>query len=174
MAWSFFWDNKAEPVPNKTDLIKKEGSFVDEFGSIPITIWNNQIETEEEGLYEIKNTRLWQFKGEKYISAVTDTAFNKLTENLPLIPQLKIKDTKEEIKTNEITCDHIQSVDITVFYNCVKSAKKSNFNKDKLMLGFRNCRSRFLIKNSTKTTTARVSVKKNCANNMVFIIFFVI
>ena len=103
---------------------------------------------------------------------MTDTAFNKLTENLPLIPQRKSKDTKEEIKTNKITCDHIQSVDITVFYNCVKSAKKSNFNKDKLMLGFRNCRSRFLIKNSTKTTTAHVSVKKNCANNMVFIIFF--
>ena len=35
-----FGDNKAEPVPNKTDLIKKEGSFVDEFGNIPITIWN--------------------------------------------------------------------------------------------------------------------------------------
>ena len=33
-----FGDNKAESVPNKTDLIEKEGSFVDEFGSIPITI----------------------------------------------------------------------------------------------------------------------------------------
>ena len=155
-----FGDNKAEPVPNKTDLIEKEGSFVDEFGSITITIWNKQIETGEEGLYEIKNIRLWQFKGEKYISAVTDTAFNKLTENLPLIAQRKIKDTKEEIKTNKITCDHIQSVNITVFYNSVESAEKSNFNKDKLMLGFRNCRWRFLIKNSTKTTTAHVSVKK--------------
>ena len=53
-----FGDNKAEPVPNKTDLIEKEGSFVDEFGSITITIWNKQIETGEEGLYEIKNIRL--------------------------------------------------------------------------------------------------------------------
>ena len=53
-----FGDNKAEPVPNKTDLIKKKGSFVDECGSIPIMIWNKQIETEEEGLYEIKNIRL--------------------------------------------------------------------------------------------------------------------
>ena len=65
-----FGDNKAEPVPDKTDLIKKKGSFVDEFGSIPIMIRNKQIETEEEGLYEIENIRLWQFKGEKYISAV--------------------------------------------------------------------------------------------------------
>ena len=53
-----FGDKKAEPVPNKTYLIKKKGSFVDEFGSIPIMIWNKQIETEEEGLYEIKNIRL--------------------------------------------------------------------------------------------------------------------
>ena len=53
-----FGDNKAEPVPNKTDLIKKKGSFVDECGSIAIMIWNKQIETEEEGLYEIKNIRL--------------------------------------------------------------------------------------------------------------------
>ena len=82
-----FGDNKAEPVPNKTDLMKKKGSFVDEFGSIPIMIWNKQIETEEEGLYEIKNIRLWQFRGEKYISAVTDTPFNKFAENLSLIPQ---------------------------------------------------------------------------------------
>ena len=122
-----FGDNKAEPVPNKTDLIKKKGSFVDECGSIPIMIWNKQIETEEEGLYEIKNIRLWQFKGEKYISAVTDTPFNKFAENLSLIPQRKIKDTKEEIKTNEITGDHIQSVDITVSYKLL--SHQDGFNK---------------------------------------------
>ena len=49
-----FGDNKAEPVP-KTDLIKKEGSFVHEFGTMPITIWNKQIQTVEEGFYEMKN-----------------------------------------------------------------------------------------------------------------------
>ena len=48
-----FGDNKAEPVPNKTDLIKKEGSFVHEFGTMPITIWNKQIETVEEDFYEM-------------------------------------------------------------------------------------------------------------------------
>ena len=50
-----FGDNKAEPVPNKTDLIKKEGSFVYEFGTMLITIWNKQIEKVEEGFYEMKN-----------------------------------------------------------------------------------------------------------------------
>ena len=106
-----FGDNKAEPVPNKTDLIKKEGSFVDEFGTMPITIWNKQIETVEEGFYEIKKIRLQQFKGEKYISTVTGTVFNELNENLPRISQQKIKDPKEKLKTKEITCDNIQSVD---------------------------------------------------------------
>ena len=106
-----FGDNKAEPVPNKTDLIKKDGSFVDEFGTMPITIWNKQIETVEEGFYEIKNIRLQQFKGEKYISTVTGTVFNKLNENLPRISQQKIKDPKEKLKTKEITSDNIQSVD---------------------------------------------------------------
>ena len=99
-----FGDNKAQPVPNKTDLIKKEESFVGKFGTMPITIYNKQIEIVEEGFYEIKNVCLWQFKGEKYISAVTDTMFNKLTEKLLHISQQKIKDAKEKLKTNEITC----------------------------------------------------------------------
>ena len=44
-----FGDRGVEPVPTKTDLIKREGSFVDEFGNIPITLWNEQIESTEEG-----------------------------------------------------------------------------------------------------------------------------
>ena len=37
-----FGENKAQPFPTKTDRIKREGSFVEEFGNIPITIWNKQ------------------------------------------------------------------------------------------------------------------------------------
>ena len=121
-----FGDNKAEPVSNKTDLIKKEGSFVHEFGTMPMTIWNKQIETVEEGLLHIS--------------------------------QQKIKDAK--LKANKITCDNIQSVDITVFYNCVTCSKKVQFQQGSPMLRCMNWRSRFLIKNSTKTTTTRISIKK--------------
>ena len=78
-----FGDSKAKPVPNKTDLIKKEGSFMNEFGTIPMTLWNKQIQTLQESFYEIKNIRVRKFKGEKYISALTNTVFNKLNENLP-------------------------------------------------------------------------------------------
>ena len=93
---------------------------------------------------------------------MTDTVFNKLNENLPHISRQKIKDPKEELKTKEITCDNIQSVDITVFYNCVTCSKKVQFQQGSWspMLRCLNCRSRFLIKNSTKSTRARISIKK--------------
>ena len=94
-----FGDNKAQPVATKTDLIKREGPFVDEFGNIPITIWNKHIESKQEGFYEIQNIRLHQFKGEKYLSSAIDTVFNKLTENLPHISEQEIKDAKDELKT---------------------------------------------------------------------------
>lgn len=40
-----FGENKAQPFPTKTDLIKRERSFVDEVGNIPITIWNEHIKS---------------------------------------------------------------------------------------------------------------------------------
>ena len=155
-----FGDRGVEPVPTKTDLIKREGSFVDEFGNIPIALWNEQIESTEEGFYEIHNIRLRQFKGVKYLSSARDTVFNKLTEKLPEISEKQIKHAKDELKTNEITRDNIQSVDIMVFYNCVSCSKKVQFQQNSPMLRCMNCNSRFLIKNSTKTTTARISVKE--------------
>ena len=111
--------------------------------------------------YEIHNIRLRQFKGVKYLSPARDTVFNKLTENLPEISEKQIKRAKDKLKTNEITCDNIQSVDIMVFYNCVtkKKVKKVQFQQNLPMLRCMNCNSRFLI-NSTKTTTARISVKE--------------
>lgn len=155
-----FGDRGVESVSTKTDLIKREGSFVDEFGSIPITLWNEQIESTEEGFYEIHNIRLRQFKGVKYLSSARDTVFNKLTENLPEISEKQIKRAKDELKTNEITCNNIQSVDIMVFYNCATWSKKVQFQQNSPMLRYMNCNSRFLIKNSTKTTTACISVKE--------------
>ena len=128
--------------------------------NIPITLWNEQIESTEEGFYEIHNIRLRQFKGVKYLSSARDTVFNKLTENLPEISEKQIKRAKDELKTNEITCDNIQNVNIIVFYNCVTCSKKVQFQQNSPMLRCMNCNSRFLIKNSTKTTTACISVKE--------------
>ena len=63
-----FGDQREQPVPTKGALIKEEGSFVDKFGNIPITISNDQIKSTEEVFYEIHNIHLWQFKGEIYLS----------------------------------------------------------------------------------------------------------
>lgn len=75
-----FGYRRAEPVPTKTHLIKREGSFVDEFESITIIIWKEQIERTEEGFYEIHNILLQHFKGVKYLSSAIDLVFIKLTE----------------------------------------------------------------------------------------------
>ena len=160
VVWFFLEIEEWSLSISKTDLIEREGSFVNEFGNIPITLWNEQIESTEEGFYEIHNIRLRQFKGAKHLSSVRDTVFNKLTENLPEISEKQIKRAKDELKTNEITCDNIQSVDIMVFYNCVTCSKKVQFRQNSPMLRCMNCNSRFLIKNSTKTTTACISVKE--------------
>lgn len=53
MAWFFLKITRQNL--SLTKLIKKEGSFLHEFGTMPITIWNKQIETVEEGFYEMKN-----------------------------------------------------------------------------------------------------------------------
>ena len=39
--------DKPEQLPTRSDLTKLEGCFVDQVGSIPVTIWNEQIELVE-------------------------------------------------------------------------------------------------------------------------------
>ena len=98
---------------------------------------------------------------------MTDTPFNKFAENLSLIPQRNIKDTKEEIKTNEITGDHIQSVDITVFYKLLshqdgfnkfigKMTNKKSDKKQTLRVGRVSCQG--LTLGDCRTTKAHVEV----------------
>ena len=93
-----FGENKAQPFPTKTDLIKRERSFVDEVGNIPITIWNEHIKSTQKGIYKIQNVRLRQFKGKKYPFSAIDTVFKKLTENLQHISEQEIKDPKTNSK----------------------------------------------------------------------------
>ena len=100
-----------------------------------------------------------KFKGEKYLSSAIDTVFKKLTENLLHISEQEIKDAGDKLKTNAITCENIQTVDIMVFYNCLTCSKKVQFQQSSPMLRCMNCPSWFLAKNSTKTATGRISLK---------------
>ena len=49
-----FGENNAENVPSKPGLTKLEGCFVDEHGSIPLTLWNNDIGNVENNEYYLR------------------------------------------------------------------------------------------------------------------------
>lgn len=102
--------DKQEQLPTRSDLTKLEGCFVDQVGSIPVTIWNEQIElVENKQYYQIENIRLRQYFGQKYLSSTTDTAFKKITENQPVSPEA-VKEATNQVGTKEVVCDSIQSV----------------------------------------------------------------
>lgn len=154
-----FGDRQPEKIPTKKDLTKREGCLVDEAGSVLITLWNEQIELIAEGFYEVQNIRLRQYFGEKYLSASTDTIFNKIADNPPkTIPQQHIREALDKLRLDEISCLDINSADIQIFYTCVNCAKKVLFHQES-MLRCANCQSRFLISKSKKTTAVRVSLK---------------
>ena len=156
-----FGDNTAERVPTKPGLTKLEGCFLDESGSVRITIWNEQIEqTENNQYYEIENIRVRQYCGQKYLSANEETVFKKVTSNLPKLSPDDIKKAQNEI-TNEIVCHSFLSVETSAYYSCVTCSRRVPFRQDSAMLKCTNCSSSFLIKNSIKTLTARVSVKRD-------------
>ena len=87
-----FGDNTAEWVPTKPGLTKLEGCFLDESGSVMITIWNEQIEqTENNQYYEIENIRVRKYCSQKYLSANEETDFKKVASNLPKLSPDDIK-----------------------------------------------------------------------------------
>ena len=55
MAWFFLEITRQNLSLTKLILSKRKDPFVHEFGTMPITIWNKQIETVEEGFYEMNN-----------------------------------------------------------------------------------------------------------------------
>lgn len=57
-----FGEKKPEQVPRRPNLTKLETSLVDDHGSIPVTLWNEQINTARDGQhYEIQNIRVRQY-----------------------------------------------------------------------------------------------------------------
>ena len=54
-----FGEKKPEQVPSRPNLTKLETSLVEDHGSIPVTLWNEQINTARDGQhYEIQNIRV--------------------------------------------------------------------------------------------------------------------
>ena len=156
-----FGDNKPQDVPTKPGLTKLEGCFVDEHGSIPLTLWNNDIGiVENDQYYIIENIRLRQYLGQKYLSSTSGTKFKKMTENTPRLAPEAIQEASSQFFLKEVVCESIQSVNTFLFYSCVRCSKRVQFCQAG-MLKCGHCGAHFLTKNSQKQTTARVSLKQN-------------
>ena len=97
-----FVDNKAE-IPNKPELTKKVGLLIDHSRTIPITLWNEQIQKVSEGFYQIENIRLRQFKRQNYLSGEKEvTVFKKLSKDYPKISEDKVKKAHETVVAKEV------------------------------------------------------------------------
>lgn len=157
-----FGTNTPEKVGSK-GYTKLDGFFIDQSGTVPLTIWNETIQLLEEGTYyEAQNVRLRQYNSEKYITSTPTSVFKQLSGSQPAISEeiVKAATTKATMsQPQEVLCHDIQSVEIIQYYSCVTCAKRVQSRPDSLMAKCDNCRMRFLLEKSKKIITARISTK---------------
>ena len=159
-----FGTNKSEKVGSK-GLVKIEGFLVDETGSIAVTVWNDQIAQLEDGnCYEAHSVRLRQYNGEKYITTTPTSTFQKLLGCQLSISEEIIKDAVSMLQSQEISCQSVQTVEITQYYSSIACAKRVQSRPDSKLTKCDNCHVRFLLEKSKKNITARISIKTSEAN----------
>ncbi|KAK3746098.1 hypothetical protein QZH41_004623 [Actinostola sp. cb2023] len=159
-------DEKERPqqIPGKENLTKLDGCFVDDFGTIPITLWNEQIAVVKSGeYYEFQNICLRKYSENLYLSSTTSTNIKQISVDKAL-PKEAVQQAAERFKMREIVCDDVQTADVLKYYSCINCMKKVPFRQDSPMLKCTYCQSRFLVKKSTKTTSVRISLKVDKEN----------
>lgn len=120
-----FGDNTKEQVP-KADLTKLDGILVDEYGSIPITLWNQQIPLVEYGnSYIFNNLRVRQYMGEKYLATTPETTIETMRD----VKQPNKNDVDQQLRHKIIHCTSFQSTKILQHYACLTCKKKSHSGK---------------------------------------------
>ena len=159
-----FGDKKPEQVPSRPNLTKLETSLVDDHGSIPVMLWNEQISTARDGQhYEIQNIRVLQYNGQKYLSSTTETKLLPSKHQLGQLQPQAIQQAKETLKRQlqegEVLCDQVLTVEILKYFTCVSCKKKVQSRQESPVLKCTNCNCHFLKDRSTKTTAARISVE---------------
>ena len=155
-----FDNSEPQQIPNNPHLTKLEGSFVDFQGMTPITIWNDHIKLVQDGEhYEIQNIRVKQYNGKKYLSSTYNTVFKPFDPQDADINAEVVEKAKESLQLREISCKSLQSVEILKFFKCVKCAKKVQTRKDSALLKCDSCHCRFLAKNCTSSTLAKMTLK---------------
>ncbi len=111
----------------------------------------------------MENMRVRQYLGEKYLSGSADSTFKKITLDVPHLPPENIKNAQNQLTTKEVVCNSFLSVGTSSYYSCVSCNRKVQFRLDSVMLKCTSssCSAKFLVKNSSKTVTARASLKKD-------------
>ena len=161
-----FGEKKPEQVPSRPNLTKLETSLVDDHGSIPVTLWNEQINTAQDGQhYEIQNIRVRQYSGKKYLSSTTETKLLLSKHQLGQLRPEAIQQAKEALKRQlqeaEVLCDQVLTVEILKYFTCVNCKKKVQSRQESPMLKCTNCNCHFLKDRSTKNTSARISIQED-------------
>lgn len=71
-----------QQIPGKANLTKVDGCFVDDFGTILITLWNEQIGIVKTGeYYEFQNRRLRKYSGNLYSCSNAGTKIKQISED---------------------------------------------------------------------------------------------
>ena len=80
-------------VTTGSGLRRLNGCFLDESGTMRLTLWNEQIDQVElnNQYYEMENMRVRQYLGEKYLSGSADSTFKKITLDVPHLSPENIK-----------------------------------------------------------------------------------
>lgn len=156
-----FGSNKPEQA-GSTALTKLEGFIIDESECIALTIWNDDIKCVQDGKrYVAENLRLRQYQGVKYLTSTRESNFKLLKEDeLQISPEMiETAATKLQVKSREVKCFGMTTVEIIDYYSCVKCHKKIQSRPDSKVAKCESCNIRFLLEKSKKNKMARVSMK---------------
>lgn len=154
-----FGDNTKEQVPKaKADLTKLDGILVDEQGAIPITIWNEQISSVEDGKsYSFRNIRVRQYMGDKYLSTSKDTDIEVLRDYKRPSAQA-INDASMQLRHKIVKCTRFKTAKIQFHYTCLTCKRKVAFRHDTDKLKCDNCGCTSLIESMSKSVNVRATV----------------
>ena len=136
-----FGEKKPQQVPSKPNLTKLQISLADDHSSIPLTLWNEQIKTTQDGHhYEIQNIRVRQYmyNSKKYLSCTIETKFLRSTQQLgqlqPQVVQQAKEDLKRQLQEAEVLCDDILTAEISNYFTCIQCKKKVQLRQESSVL----------------------------------------
>ena len=73
-------NERPQQIPGKPNLTEVDGCFVDDFGTTPITLWNEQIALVKSGEYhEFQNMRLRKYSGNLCLSSNAATKIKQIS-----------------------------------------------------------------------------------------------